>query len=99
MHIEGEGADVLPRNEDNLVVQGVKLAFERANKEVGKPYRLSTYCITTRSGVTTILLTLCPRCLLLLTSAATAFPLGVVLVAALLPLVRFRDLKPVLTRP
>ncbi|EGD76438.1 threonine synthase [Salpingoeca rosetta] len=32
IHIQGEGADVLPRNEDNFVVKGVQLAFERAGK-------------------------------------------------------------------
>eukprot|EP00043_Microstomoeca_roanoka_P008913 m.85490 g.85490 ORF g.85490 m.85490 type:complete len:883 (+) comp14427_c1_seq1:460-3108(+) len=32
IHIEGEGADVLPRNEENFVVKGVKLAFQLAKQ-------------------------------------------------------------------
>lgn len=34
IHIQGEGSKVIPRDESNYVVQGVALAFKRANKPV-----------------------------------------------------------------
>ena len=30
MHIQGEGADMLPRDSSNYVVKGVEMAFEKA---------------------------------------------------------------------